>query len=60
MILCGSEVLGKCESKPVSITKSLCECAAVCGRLCLSAHIGIYAYDGRLRGVLFHAFVNHP
>lgn len=62
MIQCGSEVLCKCESKPVNVWMgdfmiSLHECAAVCGRMCLSAHVGIYAYDRRLRGVLFHAFM---
>lgn len=62
MIQCGSKVLRKCESKPVNVWMgdfmiSLQECAVVCGRMCLSAHVGICAYDRRLRGVLFHAFL---
>lgn len=56
MILCGNEVLCKCENKPFSVRMgdfmiSLCERAAVCGKMCLSAHRDIYAYDGSLRGV---------
>lgn len=60
-MLCGSEVLCKCESN-LSIQDFLissCECAAVCGKMYLSAHVDTYAYDRRLRGVLFHAFVGY-
>lgn len=65
MILCGSEVLCKCETKPFNVQMSdfmisLRERAAVCGTMCLSAHVDICAYDRRLRGVLFHAFVCYP
>lgn len=44
-MLCRSEVLCKCESKPVSIgfgdfLISSCECAAVCGKM--PAHVDIW------------------
>lgn len=62
VIPCGSEVVHK-TSKAVSvwmdglICMSLHECGAVCGRMWLSVHVGVHAYDRKLKGMSFQAFL---